>query len=476
MGVTFRTGTYLKHVICGGRTIKDGEAAAIWNRNGVHEQIIGPKRVFLFSSTIRFLDRYRAESHEYLRVAYLDGRVEHIHGPASIYMNVAYHSSISVHSGIQLKTCKECILVQSNPVVKDDSTYSMEGYTTIEGSHDSSMDEIGELKNADVKEISNTTKGQMNDGDMRIIYGPFLYIPKPTEQIHSFLWPTLDKKQFHILSTSDQSWKNIKLSISTSDGYSFTVSLIIDYSIISISKIVSCLDPIAAMYNALQADSQRLGETFSGDMLRSAKHQKGIIDTLTTLQTFPNLCVTTERSGIDVKSIYITELTLCDTLSRQLDQEQQLSANVRSELAEKSQRRQIHELEIQDERKRIEEESKLKSMASSINDQLEQELHAQKVAAFDRNAELRKQEMEAEVSLLKVKDDQMLNVLERMKDLNIDLTKVMIAYPTLVKTLIRSLLDGSEGNQFFPGTEEKKDGNKNLGDKRQTSELKQDAK
>ena len=35
MGITFRSGGYIKHVRFGGRTIKDGEAAAIWNRNGM---------------------------------------------------------------------------------------------------------------------------------------------------------------------------------------------------------------------------------------------------------------------------------------------------------------------------------------------------------------------------------------------------------------------------------------------------------
>jgi len=329
----------------------------------------------------------------------------------------------------------------------------------MEGSHDSSMEVVGELKNfGDPKKNLSTTqctKEQMNE-DMRIIYGPMLYIPKPTEQVHSYVWPALDNNKFHILSTSDQSWKN-KLSVSTSDGYSFTVTLIIDYSITCISKIYSCKDPIAKMYNALQADSQRLGEKFSGDMLRSAAAHKAIIDTLSTIQTFTNLCAITKRHGIDVKSTYVTELTLDGILSRQLEQEQQLSAKVRSEVTEKSQRREIHELEMEDERKRIEEEFKLKSMASSINDKLEQELHTQKLAALERNAILKRQELESEMILVKMKDDQMLNVLEQMKDLDIDLTKVMTASSSAAKALIRGpMLEWNEAlchNQSSPDAE-----------------------
>jgi hypothetical protein len=42
MGLTFRSGTYRRHVNVGKRTIKDGEAALIWSRNGVAREIKGP--------------------------------------------------------------------------------------------------------------------------------------------------------------------------------------------------------------------------------------------------------------------------------------------------------------------------------------------------------------------------------------------------------------------------------------------------
>ena len=85
MGVTFRFGTHPKFVYFGGRTVKDGEAIAIWNREGKHKQIIGPRRVQLFCSTIRFLSFHKAESHQYLCISRRNGRVDHIKGPATIY-------------------------------------------------------------------------------------------------------------------------------------------------------------------------------------------------------------------------------------------------------------------------------------------------------------------------------------------------------------------------------------------------------
>eukprot|EP01083_Nonionella_stella_P019086 53054_1 len=118
MGITFRSGGYIKFVHIGGRTIKDGEAAAIWDRNGKHREIIGPRRVQLFQSTIRFLTRFKAESHQYLVVKHRSGKREHISGPAMLYQNPAFHDEVSVEDGILLKSLDEYIVV--NDFNKDD--------------------------------------------------------------------------------------------------------------------------------------------------------------------------------------------------------------------------------------------------------------------------------------------------------------------------------------------------------------------
>ena len=80
----------------GGRTIKVGEAAVIWNNQGVARQVIGPQRVTLWYSTIHFLTRYKAESYSYPKVRHRDGRVDHIHGLVSMHSNPAVHDAIQI--------------------------------------------------------------------------------------------------------------------------------------------------------------------------------------------------------------------------------------------------------------------------------------------------------------------------------------------------------------------------------------------
>ena len=111
MGITFRYGDYIRHVVFGGRTIKDGEAAAIWDAKGVHRQIVGPRRVWLINSTIRFLTRHKAQSNQFIGVSYRDGRVEHIEGTAVLYQNPAYHDNVWVEDGHRLTSSSECIVV-----------------------------------------------------------------------------------------------------------------------------------------------------------------------------------------------------------------------------------------------------------------------------------------------------------------------------------------------------------------------------
>ena len=39
-GIDFRSGSYSRYVRFGKRTVKDGEAVALWNMRGVHRQIV----------------------------------------------------------------------------------------------------------------------------------------------------------------------------------------------------------------------------------------------------------------------------------------------------------------------------------------------------------------------------------------------------------------------------------------------------
>lgn len=58
----FRDGRYCKTVVVGKRTVKAGERAALWSLGGKIREVEGPQRVWMWFTTVRFLDRYEAET------------------------------------------------------------------------------------------------------------------------------------------------------------------------------------------------------------------------------------------------------------------------------------------------------------------------------------------------------------------------------------------------------------------------------
>jgi hypothetical protein len=444
MGITFRSGGYIKHVWFRGRTIKDGEAAAIWDAKGIHTQIVGPKRVWLFNSTIRFLTRHKAKSHQYLIVSHRDGRVEHIIGPAIMYENPAYHDKISVQDGYRLCSDSECIVTFS-------SVSTGTNMNTGKSIGKIRSDQIGdEMEQADFS--SSSPLSPENVVSKRIIRGPTLFIPKPSEHVHTFSWSSTNidltsstsstsqnsnsdydnnddgndhvKTKFNILQSSGTS--SPKITIPTVDGFSLDVSLIISYKIKSIDKIIQNQDPIQYLYNSLLSDSQTLGDSFPSEVLKMRK--ESVISTLSNIRTYPSLINAGNNCGLDIDSIQVTTVSLCTTLLEQIDKEQSLSANIRYEVAKKSSSQKIREMEVEEERKRVEEEASLKRMQIITNDKLDLESHVLKLAALERKSNLEKYEAEVIRDVEKVKEEPILEFLIQLKNMGVDMTKFMTTY------------------------------------------------
>jgi hypothetical protein len=408
MGVTFRSGGYIKFVRCSGRTIKDGEAAAIWDSKGQHTEIVGPRRVWLFMSTIRFLTRHKAESHQYARVAHRDGRVEHIHGPVSIYQNPAKHDNISVHDGYRLNSSSECLIVFNN----DTSTKAKaEAYEASK--HPQSQSPVA---------VSAMSYAPEDESKM-IIRGPRLFFPSPDESVHTFSWSEADmnpkESEFSILKTSTEDLSTT-LSVPSSDGFVLQASLAIEYHTESIDNLISIKDPLEKLHNALLADSQTLQKSFSGDHFRMGK-QDEIISNLSGVETYPQLMASARLCGLSINSVRVTGLEPCDALSRYINEEQTLNAKVRSDLAKNSQRRTIRQLELEDKRKSIEEEAALKQMQVKTTAKLDEESYKMKQAALSRKIALEKTELDAVRQKELTKDENVLLFLKRLRDMDVDM-------------------------------------------------------
>lgn len=421
MGVIFRSGGYIKHIYFGGRTIKDGEAAAIWDAKGIHKQIIGPKRVWLINSTIRFLTRHKVESHQYLRVSHRDGRVEHITGPAILYENPAYHDSVCVQDGYRLCSSSECVF-----------TFTSTNATETQKNDSNILKVMKNEENDELEQPRVFPSTTENIVTKRIIHGPTLFVPGPCEHVHTFSWsttPTTEnddgkKASFNILHMAGTS--PLEATIPTVDGFSFDVSLIMSYEITSSDKVIEHQDPMKYLHNSLLFDSQTLGDSFSNETLKTKKED--VVSMLSDVSTYPSLMKTAHKCGIKIDSIQVTTIVLCSALCEQIDKEQSLSANIRSEVAKKTHSYKIREMELEDQRKRVEEEATLKRMQVMTNDKLDLESHRLKLAALERRIELEKHETEAKRDLEKVNEEAVMEFLTKMKLMGVDMTKFMTTY------------------------------------------------
>lgn len=191
MGITFRGSGYRQRVLFGKRTVKQGEAMAVWNRYGIHYQIIGPRLVYLYSSTIEFLDNFTARSDEYLFVTHVDGREEVIRGPTSLFRNPTFHRKIEVKKAIFLESDSDVIAVSRRHTSASASAPApalpaSAGITTAPEAKYESYPTISSDK---VK--------------FDIIRGPMYFFPQVGDVVHSFTWSLLNEP-FQVLSTKSK--------------------------------------------------------------------------------------------------------------------------------------------------------------------------------------------------------------------------------------------------------------------------------
>jgi len=419
MGIEFRSGGYVRHVFMGGRTIKDGEAAAIWNVRGVHRQIIGPRRVYMYNSTIRFLTRHKAEAHQYIRISHRDGRVEHKYGPAVLYQNPAFHDLVEVRDGIRLHSENECIVVYNS---------GLRGFEQNIGPTPAKA-AITSTKAADTESEYSET---IAEKEKRVIRGPTLFLPDLGETVHKFRWSgkgdngefARKTNVFNVLHTDPNRVYSLSLAITTADSVEFTASMSFQYHMDSLDKCLDSTDPIQAMYDGLLADARSFGDTVTSDQLKVGK-QIAVMDRLASLETYPFLCQAAKAAGFTVDSARVTGLSYCRELQRQADNEQQLAARLRSELAVKKQSREILDLEVEERRLKIEQEAELERRQAEVTAKLEEESHNLKEAALERKLALKKREAEAKRAILEEEDAAVVRFLKNLSNEGVDMTTFM---------------------------------------------------
>lgn len=394
MGITFRDGYYQRFVRIGGRTIKDGEAAAIWNRRGVLQEIIGPKRVNLFYSTIRFMDRHKAEAHEYLEVKHRDGTVENLRGPAHIYLNPGLHDEICVKQVFRLKE-NEIIQVCQTP-----------------------------MPSAEVP--AKNTK--------YVLHGPATFVPDKNERIEEFKWTELPEElydRYHLQPKAIVSvlnpfrtrvW-NVKVPMDTNVSSGWSSMLAIAMKIESFDKITSCDDPYSSLCAALLADAKALGKRFTEYKFEQIQSEASGIASQN--ESYPNLFEASEACGIRIESIKLLNFVPGPKIVERLEIEDQRQNDLTKGVAKREGQIQFQELDLIERRKQIEIEIELAKKEAQMQAELSEELHVQKLASIEQEIELAKRKMEGDLESWKNSDEIVLNFLWNLKNIGVDLTQFL---------------------------------------------------
>ena len=294
MGIDFRTGKYTRHVWFGKRTIKEGESAIIWNLNGKHVQIHGPRRQYLFFSTIRFLDRFTAREGEYLELKYKDGRVEHQKGPVTMFLDPVVHDDVKVCQAVRLVSSSECLIVYSKP---SDTVDNKEGDKKVH---------------------------------RRIMRGPAVFFPRVDEWVHRFKWRS---GEFDLLETKSLIW-TYDSTVRTQDNVEVKISGTVTIDIVSVENLLSqTKDPQTDVLAAIQRDLQ----------LATASITLERIQLVMLIRDFPALNTKCTQVGLSLVSLSIVGYKLPDKIEQH---QNDLSAKQASLLSEQKMAKQKHELEF----------------------------------------------------------------------------------------------------------------------------------
>mmetsp|Transcript_14864 Transcript_14864/g.33857 ORF Transcript_14864/g.33857 Transcript_14864/m.33857 type:complete len:392 (+) Transcript_14864:96-1271(+) len=379
MGIDFRGKGYVRRVRFGKRTVKEGEAVAVWDENGRHRQIVGPKLVRLWFSTIRFLDNHIAGNGQYLRISKRDGTIEHRKGPTSLFENPVYHTSVSVEDALELRDSSSYLVVRKET-------------KTNAASSSSSSATDATLAARDVAGIS-------------IVQGPTLYFPEPSELVHTFAWSAkgagASKSAGRVVSTSSGMAKSLPVEAQDANGRTAYVSIDWRAKLSSIDAALRVADPVAECDLYVRA--------FVLEVLSVAQFaEQG-----TSLLTLVRNAVESDRSmeslkaavlskaGCELIRVDVTDVKPSEELSALRKSEDQLSAARMQE--------QLAGMNLEASAKRLEREQQL---------EVKKQEHELQLAAREHEASLQRNQLDNQGKLAYMKE---------LRALGVDMTKYLCA-------------------------------------------------
>jgi hypothetical protein len=427
MGIEFRRSNYKKDVTLGKRTIKDGEAVAIWNRLGVHRQVVGPRLTRLFFSTILFLDKRIAGPNEYLIVTHVDGTVNHIRGPITLYENPVLHISVEVRSAYSLTSASECLVVSREIRVNVESEKAQLMV-------DSRIERV-------------------------LIRGPYLYYPLVGDTVVSFDWHGTPSNsstsnyfvvpsahRFTILNTAPRQWK-VDLSFlppaSTSASHRQMKSFETKPGILQLSfnfhiqdvnlMLDNTEDVIGDLYDSLVIDLTNIQTTHQINPTSSLEVEdqslsSWMMKTFSSIQSFPHLLSRSQIMGVVVEGVSYRGYEQNQETKKQLSELKEIEMRLSRDRMIAEQEQLKIESDLMARRARLEQEKNLQQATLAVKKETLQAEQDYREAELKHKLEQDQIQLESDLARNRAMNDETLRVLGEMGKIGVDLTKLLCQY------------------------------------------------
>ncbi|GFH55968.1 hypothetical protein CTEN210_12444 [Chaetoceros tenuissimus] len=384
--------------------------------NGEHVEVIGPKRVRLFFSTIRFLTRFKAESNQYLVVKHRDGRVEHIKGPTAMYCNPSRHDEILVKDCIHLHSKSDLILV-----------------------HNSGLNP--EHKSSDLHE-SSTYEPASNSS---IVQGPTMFTPSPYEHVHDFHWSevvngSLKRKsgETQILHISGKTM-TVPIDIKVPNTpYSIKIHLTLGYKLdASADELLFHKDPVSKIFHYIAIQGQSLTKGLKIEEVKkwTTTDWNTLVKGSTMMAYLKNVA---DESCITITSLSVSDYSFCEDLQRSIFKENSLQKDQEAKLKVFQQSVKLK----QEEQKNVMADVELQKIRMENDHKLDLEGHQMKIDALKREAEREFMKEKAKCDRLKLQDERMITLCEKLKSLDVDVSGIVSSNKELKEELGISDLKG----------------------------------
>jgi hypothetical protein len=233
------------------KTIREGERAAIWARDGSVKVVDGPTRLSLFFRTAERLPKHFADNHQFLEIVHKSGEVSIHPGPCAYFLDPVEHQTISMRDALMIDASEALVVYQ----------------------HASAK--AGVLR--------------------RIVRGPARFIPAANEWIHTFEWSGVPKDgskttyqpkqlKFSNLRTIPSSAYHNVNEVRTNDDTLITVKLMLFFELKDIETMLDATnDPIGDFINAASADVIAFCATLNYETFLNETHKLNMLDTFSQL-------------------------------------------------------------------------------------------------------------------------------------------------------------------------------------------------